>query len=73
MMEQDWKQTSNGMQVSQVQHPLNAKQRVFIALLLFMGLLLSFVVLRFLDPVTVLTNHSSSEVQSMVGTAVVLG
>ena len=51
------------MQVSQSQptiHSLTVKQRVFIAALLFLGLLASFVVVRFLDPATALTNPVSS-------------
>jgi hypothetical protein len=51
------------MQESQSQptiHSLTMKQRVFIADLLFLGLLLSFVIVRFLDPSTALTNHAAS-------------
>jgi hypothetical protein len=48
------------MQVSHAHSPLTGKQRVFIALLLFLGLLLSFVVVRYLDPSTALTQHASS-------------
>ena len=63
-MEQGRQQDMNGkMQVSQSQptiHSLRVRQRVFIAALLFLGLLLSFVGVRFLDPLTALTNHVSS-------------
>jgi len=51
------------MQVSQSQpiiHSLTVKQRVFIAILLLLGLLVSFVIVRFLDPSTALTNSVSS-------------
>jgi hypothetical protein len=51
------------MQESQSQptiHSLTVKQRVFIAALLFLGLILSFVIVRFLDPSTALTNHAVS-------------
>ena len=65
------------MQVSQSQstiHTLTVRQRVFVAGLLFLGLLLSFVVVRFLDPSAALTSHvSSSEVRSAVDRAMVLG
>jgi hypothetical protein len=57
-------QDMNGkMQASQSQptiHSLTLKQRVFIAVLLFLGLLVSFVVVCFLDPSTSLTNPVSS-------------
>ncbi len=55
-------------------HSLTVRQRVFIALLLFLGLLLSFVIVRFLDPLTAVTNHvSSSGMRSTAKDAVVLG
>jgi hypothetical protein len=68
---------NGNMQVSHAQpdtHTLSVKQRVFIAALLFLGLLLSFVIVRFLDPATPLTNHvSSSELRRAAGDAVVVG
>lgn len=63
------------MHVSQAQpgvHTLNTKQRIFIFILLFLGLLLSFVVVRFFDPSAALTNPvSSSGVRHMASDAVV--
>jgi hypothetical protein len=41
-------------------HSLTVQQRVFIAALLLLGLVFSFVVVRFLDPSTALTTHASS-------------
>jgi hypothetical protein len=78
MMEQGREQDMNGKtQVSQSQlniHSLTLKQRVFVAGLLFLGLLLSFVIVRLLDPSAALTNHvSSSRERSAVEHAVVLG
>ncbi len=65
------------MQVSQSQptiHSLTVRQRVFIAALLFLGLLLSFVVVRFVDSSMALTHHvSSSGMRRMAKNAVVLG
>jgi hypothetical protein len=65
------------MQVSQSQptiHFLTVRQRVFIAALLFLGLLLSFVVVRFVDPSMALTHHvSSSGMRCTAKNAVVLG
>lgn len=53
---------------------LTVKQRVFIAALLFLGLLLSFVIVRFLDPSTALTNHAAScGMRSIADSAVVFG
>ena len=77
MMDQGREQDMNGKtQVSQSQlniHSLTLKQRVFVVGLLFLGLLLSFVIVRFLDPSAALTNHvSSSEGSSAVDEAVVL-
>ncbi len=77
-MEQGRQQDMNGkMQVSQSQptiHSLPVTQRVFIAVMLFLGLLLSFVIMRFLDPSEALTNHvSSSDLRRTSGNAVVLG
>jgi hypothetical protein len=76
-MEQGREQNMNGnMQVSQSQstiHTLTVRQRVFVAGLLFLGLLLSFVIVRFLDPSAALTSHlSSSEVRGAVESAMVL-
>jgi hypothetical protein len=62
---------NGNMQVPQAQpiiHASTLKQRVFIAGLLFLG------IVRFLDPSAALTNHvSSCEVRSAAGDAVVLG
>jgi D-alanyl-lipoteichoic acid acyltransferase DltB (MBOAT superfamily) len=63
-MEHDGPQKMNGnVQVSQSQssiHTLSMKQRVFIAVLLLLGLLLSFMVVRFLDPAAALTSQAAS-------------
>jgi hypothetical protein len=67
---------NGNMQVSHAQpdtHTLNVKQRVFIAALLLLGLLLSFVIVRFLDPSTPLTNRAaSSELHRAAGDVVVV-
>jgi hypothetical protein len=55
-------------------HSLSMKQRAFIAVLLLLGLLISFVIIRFLDPSTALTNPaSSSSMRRSAESAVVLG
>jgi len=55
-------------------HSLSMKQRVFVAVLLLFGLLISFVIVRFLDPSTELTNPaSSSGMRRSAESAVVLG
>jgi hypothetical protein len=65
------------LQVTQSQptiHSLSMKQQVFIAVLLLLGLLVSFVIVRFLDPSTALTNPaSSSGMRRSAESAVVLG
>jgi hypothetical protein len=62
------------MHVSHAHSPLTGKQRAFIAVLLFLGLLLSFVVVRYLDPSTALTQHASSlSMRGIAESAVVCG
>ena len=54
-------------------HSLTVKQRVFVAVLLLLGLLASFVVVRFLDPATALTNPVSSAAMRCTVEDVVFG
>jgi hypothetical protein len=59
---------------SQPMHSLSMQQRVFIAALLLLGLFVSFVIVRFLDPSTALANPaSSSSMRRSAESAVVWG
>jgi uncharacterized membrane protein len=54
-------------------HSLSIKQRVFIAFLVLVGLLVSFVIVRFLDPSAALTSASSSSMRRSAESRAVLG
>jgi hypothetical protein len=62
-----------GSQAQPTIHSLSVKQRVFIAALLSLGLLLSFVVVRFLDPAAALTSQVSSSATHSTAEAAVVG